>query len=87
MKSKLWWCVNFIILLSSLFTIMFCVYKVDPYVHYRKPRIDTYYYKLNAPREQNNGIVRNFDYDGLITGASTSECFKTSEMDSLFGTK
>ena len=37
-------------------------------------------------RTQNNGIVRNFDYDGLITGTSITENFKSSEMDNIFGT-
>lgn len=87
MKSKLWWCVNFIILLGSLFAIMFCVYRVDPYFHYHEPQVEKYYYKLSIERAQNNGVVKNFDYDALITGASSSECFKTSEMDTLFNTK
>ena len=87
MKSKLWWCVNALILIGSLLLIMICVYRIDPFFHYRKPLTDKYFYKLDTPRAQNNGIIKNFDYEGLITGSSTSEDFKTSEMDSLFGIK
>lgn len=87
MKSKLWWGVNFIVLLCSLFAIMFFVYEVDPYFHFHKPYIERYYYEIKDERAQNNGIVKNFDYDALITGTSAAECFKTSEMDSIYGTE
>ena len=87
MKSKLWWCVNALFLIGSLLLIMICVYRIDPFFHYHEPLTDQYFYKLSAPRAQNNGIVRNFNYEGLITGASTAENFKTSEMDSIFGNK
>ncbi len=59
---------------------------VDPFFHYHKPNFDNYYYPLNNERYQNDGIVKHFEYDALITGSSMTENFKTSEMDSLFGT-
>lgn len=87
MKKKIWLGFNFIFLFAQLFTIALCVYIVDPYFHYHEPRIDKYYYELDSERPQNNGILRNFDYDAIITGTSMTNNFKTSEMDEIFGTK
>lgn len=87
MRSKLWWRVNALFLIGSLLLIMICVYRIDPFFHYHEPLTDKYFYKLSAPRAQNNGIVKNFHYEGFITGASSAEKFKTSEMDSIFDIK
>lgn len=57
---------------------------VDPYFHYHKP-LSVFQYRINDERYQNNGIVRHFDYDAVITGTSMTENFKTSEFDELFG--
>lgn len=57
---------------------------IDPYFHYHKPFIN---YKLDKQRYQNDGIVKNFDYDTIITGTSMTENFKTTEVDDLFHTK
>ncbi|MBQ7775113.1 MAG: hypothetical protein IJ379_04245 [Lachnospiraceae bacterium] len=69
-------------------TILVCVGAfmviVDPYFHYHKP-LEYFDYTLENERYQNNGIVKHFDYDAIITGSSMTECFKTSELDSLFG--
>ena len=60
------------------------VYNVDPYFHYHKPDINKYYYELDNQRSQNDGIIRHFDYNAIITGSSMTVCFKTSEADKLF---
>ncbi len=65
-------------------TIVCLVYIVDPYFHYHKPNLSKYFYTLDNQRSQNNGIVRHFDYDALITGTSMTENFKTSEFDNIF---
>lgn len=59
---------------------------VDPDFHYRAP-LSKKGYSLDDERFQNDGIVRNFDYDAIITGTSVTQNFKTSECDRLFGTK
>lgn len=59
-------------------------YIFDPFLHYHKP-FDWVSYELNNQRYQNNGILKYFDYDALITGNSMTENFKTSEFDDLFG--
>ncbi|MBO4346821.1 MAG: hypothetical protein J5840_04190, partial [Lachnospiraceae bacterium] len=58
---------------------------VDPYFHYHKP-LDGKNYILRDQRYLNDGIVKNFDYDAMITGSSMTECFRPSVMDSLWGT-
>ena len=58
---------------------------IDPYFHYHAP-ISGLVYKFLEERYQNNGIVRHFEYDAIITGTSMTQNFKTSEMDKLFGT-
>ncbi|MBE5892789.1 MAG: hypothetical protein E7286_05345 [Lachnospiraceae bacterium] len=57
---------------------------IDPYFHYHAP-LDFVKYELKNERYQNNGIVKHFDYDAIITGSSMTECFKPSELDKLFG--
>lgn len=59
------------------------VYVVDPFFHFHKPDA-RFPYKLNNQRYQNNGIVKHFDYDAIITGTSMTENFKASEFDELF---
>lgn len=58
---------------------------IDPYFHYHKPKTEEYSYALNNERCQNDGIVRHFDYSGLIAGSSMAENFKTSDAESLWG--
>lgn len=57
---------------------------VDPFFHYHAP-LESLQYPINNQRYQNDGIVKNFSYDALITGTSLTENFKTSELDALFG--
>ncbi len=61
-----------------------CTVVVDPFFHYHPP-LDELQYPINNERYQNNGIVRNFKYDAIITGTSMTENFKTTEFDKLFG--
>lgn len=57
---------------------------IDACFHYHKP-FPGIQYLINDERYQNNGIVKHFDYDAIITGTSLTENFKTSELDKLFG--
>ena len=40
---------------------------IDPFFHYHKP-LEGLSYPLNNERYQNDGIVKHFDYDAVITG-------------------
>lgn len=70
-----------LLLLVSLPTLI-----IDPFFHYHAP-IDGISYRLSDQRYQNDGILKNCEYDAVIIGSSMTECFKTSEFDSLFGAK
>ena len=87
MKGKSFkWIVGYLVLVvCALGVVAGLVIKVDPFFHYHKPMVDTYYYHIVNERSQNDGIVKQFDYDAVITGTSMTENFKTSEMDEIFG--
>ena len=70
--------IAFILILFTLLVVI-----VDPYFHYHQP-LDGLTYTLNNERYQNDGIVKHFNYDAIITGTSMTENFKTSEFDQLF---
>lgn len=87
MKSKKAWITGYFIILMLILCIAgISVYDIDPFFHYHKPNIESYYYPLYNQRSQNDGISKHFEYDALITGTSMTENFKVSEMDSMFGT-
>lgn len=73
----------FLVILLVLGTFMVVV---DPCFHYHKPLAGIGYSLLNE-RYQNNGIVKQFEYDAIITGSSMTECFRTTQMDEIFGVK
>ncbi len=75
----------FLLVGLGLVTVALIVIIVDPLFHYHAP-LKGMSYALHDERYQNNGIVKHFDYDAMITGTSMTENFKTSEMDELFGT-
>lgn len=80
-KKKFWIMVlstwGFLLIFATVMLI------VDPYFHYHAP-LSGIKYRMNEERYINNGIAKNFVYDAVITGTSTCENFKTSEMDVLF---
>mgnify|MGYP001117475343 CR=1 FL=1 len=79
------WCICFLLSFLLLLTGTGGLTAViDPYFHYHKP-LESFSYNIYNERYQNDGIVKHFDYDALITGTSMTENFKSSEMDVLFG--
>lgn len=82
-KWVIWFVGSFLFVLVALGAFMVVI---DPCFHYHKP-LEGIGYTLENERYQNNGIVKNFEYDAVITGSSMTECFKTSEMDAIFGVK
>lgn len=80
------WAIGFLLLtLLILVGIAWLVISVDPFFHYHAPDTGRYFYPLDNQRSQNDGIIRHFAYDGLITGTSMSENFRVSEAEALFG--
>ncbi|MCM1027880.1 MAG: hypothetical protein NC432_15760 [Roseburia sp.] len=58
---------------------------IDPFLHYHAP-LAGLQYPLKDERYQNDGIMRNFSYDAIITGTSMCQNFRVSEFDELWGT-
>ncbi len=84
MRKSTKWLIGFAIMFTSILLVsaVFMIV-VDPYFHYHKP-LDEINYSLESERYQNNGIVKHFTYDAIITGSSMTECFKPSELNELF---
>ena len=83
MNYKKWFKI-FIIEIGFVFVIIAaCNIIIDPFFHYHKP-LSGLFYVLDNQRYQNNGIVRHFDYNAIITGSSMTENFKTSEFNNIF---
>ena len=72
--------------ITLLILVAALVIYVDPMFHFHSPRTGVSYI-LDNERYQNNGILKNYDYDALVTGTSMSENFKTTTVDRLFGTR
>ncbi len=85
MNAKVWLISWLIIVVSALSVFGYWVYRIDPFFHYHKPEVESYFYPLNNERSQNDGICMHFDYDTLITGTSMAQNFRTSEVDEIFG--
>ncbi|MBQ4482494.1 MAG: hypothetical protein II966_04585 [Lachnospiraceae bacterium] len=81
------WCIGFI----TTFIILLLVFGgltvvIDPFFHFHKP-LKALGYRMTDRDERylNDGILRHFDYDSIITGTSMTQNFKSSEFDELFG--
>ena len=82
-KSKIWGCGVLSGLLVLLVLGAGITGIIDPFFHYHGP-VQGLSYPLSEQRYQNDGIIRHFTYDALITGTSMTENFLTSEFDALF---
>lgn len=83
-NSKIWCilCIGLVLAVLLVFAVPTAI--IDPFFHYHGPRAELSY-PLNNQRYQNDGIVRHFEYDALITGTSMTENYRTTEFDALFG--
>lgn len=81
-----WFCLTLALTLLLLVLFALPTAYLDPLFHYHAP-LAQYQYPITNERYQNDGIVRHFSYDGIITGTSMTENFKTSEADALFGAR
>lgn len=81
------WSIGFLII-TMLMLVVFAIPTIilDPFFHYRKP-MENFEYELDRDNQRyvNDGIMKNFDYNAIITGTSMTENFKTSEFDALYG--
>ena len=59
-------------------------YYFDPFCHFHAP-LAGHSYNNVYPYYLNDGIIRQYDFTGIITGTSMTENFKASEAEQLFG--
>lgn len=57
---------------------------VDPLFHFHAP-LNGVRYADPTERYGNDGILKHFRYDAIITGSSMTENFRATELDELFG--
>ena len=84
-KAGIWLIGWLLLICAALGLVAVKTVQVDPFFHFHKPNTAGYYYPLDNERSQNDGIVKHFDYTGLIAGTSMTENFKTSEAEELWG--
>lgn len=84
MSSKKFFCGMITVLTFSLLVIAAFIIIIDPYIQYHKP-YEGIHYRLEDERYMNSGIIKNFEYDAIVTGTSMTENFRVSEVDELFG--
>ena len=76
------------ILVLFILGVVITVVLIDPFFHYHKPlKKISYFMDNNQQRYMNDGIVKNFEYDSIITGTSMTENFRSSQFDNLFNSK
>lgn len=83
MRGKKFFKKYIILLFFLLFVAATITVYIDPFFHYHKPN-ENFNYSLTMQRYINNGIVKHFDYNALITGTSMTENFKNSEYETVF---
>ena len=85
MQSEKKWGIGFLITTAVLLALLGgLTAAVDPYFHYHGPLAGLSYPDGNE-RYQNDGIIRQFAFDAMITGNSMTENFRVSELNALFG--
>lgn len=83
--GKKWFFTVILTTLMLLGIVAAIIMVVDPFFHYHAPLEGLAYPLLrDNERYQNDGILRNYEYDAMIIGTSMAENFKTSECDELF---
>lgn len=85
MSNKKWTLSCLVLILILMIVGALPTVIIDPFFHYHAP-LKGVTYIMNDQRYQNDGILRHFSYDAVITGSSMTENFKTAEFDALFGT-
>lgn len=85
-SNKRWFIVTCIMISTCLVLVASITVLFDPYFHYHAP-LEGWAYRIYNERYQNDGIIKHFSYDTMITGTSMTQNFKTTEFDALWGTQ
>ena len=84
MKADKWIRMTLIIWIIMLCLMGTVILVMDPYYHFHMPKLPLMYQGYNA-LYNNNGVLRNDDYDALILGTSMTSGFSEEEASELFG--
>lgn len=87
MSHKTFFIITLSLTISILIALSGLTVIVDPFFHYHAPLNGLQYPMDSGQRYQNDGILRNFDYDSIIIGTSMTENFHASQWDELFDAK
>lgn len=85
-REKRWFAGTLLLLTAALCGLAGLTAWVDPFFHYHKPQAGLAY-PINNQRYMNDGILRHFDYEAVITGTSMTENFRASDFERLWGVK
>ena len=83
-RNKKWVILSLSLSVFILFVLGAITIIIDPFFHYHAP-LKILQYPIKNERYQNDGIVKHFKYDAIITGTSMTQNFKTTEFNSIFG--
>lgn len=85
--NKKQWSIIFITLFCSIVVGIGCIVVIiDPFFHFHRPLKGVSYSYINA-EYVNDGISKNFQYEGIITGTSMTKSFRTKKAEELFDKK
>ncbi len=59
---------------------------VDPFFQYHRP-LEDFPYLVDNQVNQNPGLAKNMDYEGILIGSSMTASFKTDWFEELLGMK
>ena len=84
LDAKKWNRIVMITVLVILGLIVFFTIEIDPFLHYHAPQKGLEY-PLKEERYINDGLARHYEYSAIITGSSTSQNFKASQFEEIWG--
>lgn len=86
MQAKRWLAGFLGIFLAGLAGCMALVIWVDPFFQYHKP-LAWFPYLVDNQVNQNPGLAKHMDYDGILIGSSMTASFNTNWFEELMGMK
>lgn len=84
MKRSLGYKKFFVILFIPVLLEVLFIVALDPFFHYHAPG-NSIPYLLSDERYQNDGIVKRFDYEAIISGSSETQNFSVTDFERLMG--
>lgn len=87
MKTYQRWLAGFLgIVLAGFFAAGALVVWVDPFFQYHKP-LEGFPYLVDNQVNQNPGLAKNMDYEGILIGSSMTASFDTDWFEELLGVR